>query len=749
MEILRSNKMQRQKYCSIYLIILLHCIFWGSICLSFIGLEITLLQQISGYIYLTFIPGYLIMRIINFKSLEIIDLMLFSVGFSITILMGVGLFLNHMLPLVGITRPISFVYILISLSLLTGILTLYLLYREKSQEKICISPIRPLQFKLSPQILFLFLVPFISLFSSYWMRVYSDNMYQMILIVIISAIIIYIAYQKITNPTIYLVAIYVISISLMFHSSLISNYLVEWGDLATEYWYANAVINTGVWNYQDYRTVNSMLSIVILPPIYSILLGIDVLWVFKVIFPLIFSFVPLGIYQIVKKQTNDKIGFLSAIFFISMFSNYSAMLGANRQQIGELFIILITLTLVTFQEGERVKQSLLIICFGLSLIVSHYALTYIYIAVLVLAYVIIRLLCFAYPHLPSVNLRFITKSALEEQVRATRRKLINSPLLRPNVILIILISCFAWYYYINSSAFDTLLKIGSMILPSITSEFLNPSSVQGLEIIIRRSTHPIDFAYKFIHLMAIALIILGLLTALVKKEDWKFNPEYLFLSIPFCLIGVVSVTVPYFASALNTSRLYQISLLILAPFCIIGGLAFLRRVRLTRKTSSCCRIIIVTLFIVIYLLFNLGFVHQIAGSPQSFSLDTNNVIRPHYSEKDIAIAEYISKLDYKHGIYSDLSYAYLLQTKNGKFTPLLGTEGIIMTRIKIGDYILIGELNSETNEIIVGDRDDPRLTFTKVTIYESGLSSYLDHANKIISTGNSNIYHNLRLGVNN
>ena len=383
----------------------------------------------------------------------------------------------------------------------------------------------------------------------------------MLLIIILSVIIIYIAYQKTVQPSIYPIAIYVISVSLLFHSSLISNYLVEWGDLAIEYWYSNAVINAGVWDYQNYRTVNTMLSIVIIPPIYSILLGIDVLWVFKVIFPLIFSFVPVGIYQIVRRQVNDKTGFLSAVFFISMFSNYSTMLGLNRQQIGELFIIMITLTLLAFQENERIKQLLLIICFGASLIFSHYALTYIYISLLILAYVFKTLYSLT-PFIQSAHLRQIIKLIPHYQTSTIPKKFMRSPLLNPNIILALLIICFAWYYYINTSAFDTLMKTASMIVPNIVSEFLDPTSVQGLEIVLQRSNQPIDYVYKFIHVTAIILIIIGLLSTLFKREEWMFNTDYFFLSIPCCLIGVASITIPYFASALNIQAI-PISLLIL------------------------------------------------------------------------------------------------------------------------------------------------------------------------------------------
>ena len=132
------------------------------------------------------------------------------------------------------------------------------------------------------------------------------------------------------------------------------------------------------WNPNAYpSSVNSMLSTVMLPTIYSILLKIDGMWVYKIIYPFIFSMVPIGIYQTLKKQIAKKDAFISAFFFMSFFSFFIVLSWLPRQQIAELYIILIVF-LMLCKEMEPMKRStLIIICFA-SLIVSHYGTTYIF-----------------------------------------------------------------------------------------------------------------------------------------------------------------------------------------------------------------------------------------------------------------------------------------------------------------------------------------------------------------------------------
>jgi len=135
------------------------------------------------------------------------------------------------------------------------------------------------------------------------------------MILIIGSIPIMIGFTKIIPPKFYPFLILSISIALLLHISLISNNIYGY-DIQFEYRFLNDVIKNMVWDSNQAANIFGMLSITILPAIYSLFCGIESKWVFKCCFPLLFATVPLCMYLIFNKQIkNEKISFLSVYFF--------------------------------------------------------------------------------------------------------------------------------------------------------------------------------------------------------------------------------------------------------------------------------------------------------------------------------------------------------------------------------------------------------------------------------------------------
>ena len=91
----------------------------------------------------------------------------------------------------------------------------------------------------------------------------------------------------------------------------------------------------------------------LLGPILSLTCGISVVWLFKVVYPLIFALVPVALYVVFRDQTNDKVAFLSAFLFVAVQEFFVALPVIARQEIGELFLVLIVLVLVDKQTKKK------------------------------------------------------------------------------------------------------------------------------------------------------------------------------------------------------------------------------------------------------------------------------------------------------------------------------------------------------------------------------------------------------------
>jgi uncharacterized membrane protein len=600
---------------------------WGVIGLDAVGLQIPILRQLIGFIYLAFIPGIIILRILKLHKLGNIETLLYTVGLSIAALMFTGLFMNTVYPLLGISGPISLTSLIITISVVVLVLCVLSYVRDKDFSDPSIIDIGDV---LSPPALFLCLIPFLAVFGTYLVNFHHDNIILMFLIVILALIAILIAFDKFIPNKLYPFAVFIIALSLLYHMSLISMYLWGW-DIQLEYQLCNLVTMNGIWDSTIPISYNAMLSIVMVAPIFSDICGMSLTWVFKIIYPLLFSLVPLGLYRVFQKQTNDKIAFLSCFFFVSLFTFYSEMLALARQQIAELFLVL--LILVMIDNGmNKINRSLLFIFFGISLTVSHYGTSYIYMFCLIAAWLI--LVSGEYPWMQKRMNNFYSKFGRKrEKLAGNSISLkIEDRTISSTFVLLFITFTLTWYMYVSSSsAFDLIVNIGDHIASSIFTEFLNPEVAEGWGILTGETVSPLHSVGKYLHLLSQFFIAVGVITLMSKREGMKSEREYNAFTVVNFVICFAAIGVPYFASSLNTTRLYHITLIFLAPFCMIGGITVFGIISRVVKASWTSKSVenslkVLSLLFAMFLLFNSGWVYEVTKNhPGSISLSQESV----------------------------------------------------------------------------------------------------------------------------
>ena len=586
----------------------------GLLGLKFLGIKIPILLELVGIIYLTFIPASLILKILNVNQLKLTGLVIYASGLSIATLMFFGLMINTIFPYFNIQRPISIFPIFITLSILVMILWCVIYFRDKNNlftNQLLIQ--NYFQKKYVYPALILILIPFLSILGTFFVNYYHNNLILLIMILFISFIFILAVFERFIPKEIYPLMIFAISLSLLYHNSLISPYINGWY-IHTEYYVSKLVIDNGIWNSNisnivstlNISTVNAMLSVTMLAPIYSIITDINLNWTYKIIFPFLFSFVPLSLYYIVQKQFNSKIALMSCFFFISLFVFYTEMLGLARQQIGEIFFILIIALFI--EEMPKIKKSILLMIFSFSIIVSHYGLSYIYLFLILVV--------------------FVTLLISKFDIKSHKFKLSFKDEVTITTILLFFVFALSWYLYVsNSSSFIVFMKIFFHIGSSI-NDLLNPDSVQGLDLLISNNVStPLHQISKILYILFQFFIVIGILNLIQKFRNKKLylKKEYSIMIFVSFFIIVLALIVPYVSSSLNTTRLFQISIILLAPLCIIGGIIvidYIKRILRVKKVSSYK---LLSILLVIYFLFNIGFIYQITNdSPISISLSQNN-----------------------------------------------------------------------------------------------------------------------------
>ena len=575
--------------CSIkrFLIIILSVQFavWGFIGLSYLNINVPLVRQIICFMYLIFIPGILLLRLLNIKNISNIEYLLFIMALSLTLLMCLGFLMNLLCPLFGINNPLTETLLIFGISLIVLILCSFCYYREKNKNYLeC-----PFKQHFQVRSLLILILPLLCLIGVYLFNFYYTNSILILVYLFIAILIIYIGINKQNAwQDYYPLVIIAISVSLLYSTSLISEYIWGW-DIFTEFYFANKVINNSFWDMTVKSNVNTMLSIVMLGPIFSKICNMDLVWALKIIYPLIFSIVPLGLYEVYRKQTSEKLAFFGSIYFMFTFTYFIDMADKARQQIGEFFLVALLLLIINKEIDNR-KKSILLILFGFSLIVSHYALSYIFIFCLVMSWIMMSL---------------FNKSRIKD---FNDKKPFSSI-----YVLIFIVLTITWYMYISgSSAFDTIINIGSIIIGNIFTEFLNPNTIQGLNIAVTKLPlmHEIT---KILNILTQFCICIGIYFSVFKNDNnYKFTKEYLSFAFAGLLICIFCLCVPFFSQQLQTSRFYHITQIFLAPFCIIGMNELYNPIAKTVGLKN-IRYAMISIFFALFLLFNCGLVYKVAG----------------------------------------------------------------------------------------------------------------------------------------
>lgn len=612
--------------------------FWGVIGCDALGIYVPILTQIISITYLLFVPGILILRVFKIHRLTFSETVLYTIGLSIAFLMFLGITINTLLPVIGIKQPISRLPLIISISFFVIVLS-FLSY--KSENDLYNKNLLNININIRlPIILFLLFLPLLTILGTYMVNTHNNNSILMAVIIIISILPAYVIFHK-TTDSIHVLTVFIISLSLLFHRALISPQL--WGsDIFEELYYAKFIIENSYWHYEIYNNLNAMLSITMIPPIISNLSHISVEWIFKIIYPLIYSLVPVGIYLLFNKYVNSKIAFLSVCYFMFINEFFGVMPVMARQEIGELFYILSILIITTKSNSmTNLCKSILSIVFGLSLVVSHYALSYIYL----LSIIILWLL----------ESQFNKKFMLFYKEKTKQKFSLN-------YVLIMLVFTFTWYIYVSGgSSFDTIASILKTMYLNFIDGLFKIGATEGLAFISAGTSSILYKILKLLFIISQFLIAVGIMALILSpfsdkiykyfnNNQYKLQNNYIIFAIFNFTLLVAALLVPYFSGNLGTMRLFHITLIILAPFFVIGSITINRLIgQKINKMIDYISLKTLSVFLCVFLLFNSGFMHELFNdkNPCSISLSTNEVYRNNhtFNKKEFCGAEYTKNID--------------------------------------------------------------------------------------------------------
>jgi len=721
--------------------------------LGALGINIPFITQVIGLVYALFIPGIIVLRILRLHQLGTTRTILYSVGISVCFLMLLGLVMNFAFPIIGIPHPLARFPIIVTSIVVLSIMCLAAFLRDRKYTET--SQIN-WDWLFSPVVYVLILLPLLAVLGAQLVNIYHSNILLMCLMVLLAIIPIILMFSKLLPRKYYGLAIWVIGLSLLLHRSLISQYL--WGaDIIQEFAVFRMVEMNSVWlpNATNLMTAyNVTLSVTILPVMVSKLAGIAGLWVFKLIFPIMFSLVPLAVYEMLKTQFSDKTAFLSSFFAISLYTFYTTFLGVGKQLIATLLLALLALLMLDKEMTSR-KRTLLLATFGIGAIVSHYSTAFLLVIIVV----------------ATVAGLFIL-----------RRKSVS---LTVGLAVTLLAVSLLWYGFMGNGAIikqfigmgGSAVNVESSVVESAGA--YTTSTANEAQRLLSQGSVNMPNSMRYLYIITQILITLGFVVTAwrwLKRKENKISGEFMAFSLLFLGLLVIELILPGFALVISLDRIYFVCLIFLSPFLIVGieWLAlsiktFFSKIKLKKKIvnlfatgipSEITRFTAVTsiVLLIVFFLANTGFIYELAGQSlaTSIALNRDQADFPIFSEAEFTGARWLTQYNQNTNqiFYDSIPlhlFIYLDATADNITGKNVGhiiyrqptSNSVVTTDIPEGSDIYLRDYNIKENKLALGwplyqTEDIKRLSIDSLGTFTAVINSsniiYTDGKSEILNT---------------
>jgi len=357
--------------------------------------------------------------------------------------------------------------------------------------------------------------------------------------------------------------IYLVSLLLIFSTSLLGDYMVG-SDIHSEYYIANRMYDG--WDINYPHLYNASMSTAVVAPWLSKFLHLDLVWVFKAVYPAFFAFVPVILWFAYRKMMGNWRAVFAVAFFVSVPTFFLELPQLPRQMLAEVFFALMVLAMVS-NWRQRYKMA----CFGVCLpltILLHWS-----VGLLSLAFFI----CLVVALLATKKIRFGL---------FTDRKLHLGFL--SAITVVCLVGGMVW----GSLVAGALPMRGVSVATSIVARVLVQETASPTEGVVpwdmfvpplkgeplMRAAVGGDFTdvtiwgkvFRVVQYITQILVVVGAVYLLFRYRRYRFSTEFaICVGAAFGLLLCCAV-IPSFSYILNLTRFYHITLFFLAPIFVVG-----------------------------------------------------------------------------------------------------------------------------------------------------------------------------------
>jgi uncharacterized membrane protein len=334
------------------------------------------LLTLVGTSFLLIVPGALTLHLLAIRRIELWGRIGLTLGFSLLLLMAVGLLGNTVLPYAGVARPLDMVPAFLMVSVLYALLLALVSWRFKP-----ITLWLPLYgFASTRRDLYYALTPFVFVLlavgGALRLNNGAGNMLTMVTLFLMGAyLFVLIRSGDKVGRNVFPIALYGMSLALLLMTSLRGWYIAG-HDIQRELFVFSLAKHAGLWSVVGYHDAyNACLSITLLPTLLSNLAGFSEVHLYKILYPALFAITPGIAYLISRNWVDRRTSLIAGIFFMAFPTFFLDMPFLARQEIAFVFYGLMLYILFKQRIPLKIRQAVFI-SMGIGVIFSHYSTTY-------------------------------------------------------------------------------------------------------------------------------------------------------------------------------------------------------------------------------------------------------------------------------------------------------------------------------------------------------------------------------------
>ena len=566
--------------------------------------------------------------------------------------------------------------------------------------------------------------------------------------------------------------IYFCSLSMILTHSLVSSGITG-GDIQLEFFWANRVIEEGSIDILSNHRYSTILSTQIILPLLAMWADISLTSTLKIVYPVIYSFVPLLLYFSYSQVFSRHTSFFAALLTPFCFQFYVSMTNMPRQGFAEVFLLTALALLFSSDSIRMYRLRIYVVPMLFMMTLAHYGTPILLYPLLWTSYAAFITIDFLKPSGQEIEELLFTEKVektevgdlsdeeeilsfqidnsilLDEEGIATMEEL-QSRVIATNPLLnfrhLFFGSLFVVFWH-NLAGGGVIIDVLQFIVDRVTSAINERGiwgaifSTQPSETVTSR-LQPFHQITKILYLILTALSVPAIIRLFSKENISRPERNALSLAIGSWILAALVFTVPFIALSIEFDRVYHWILMFLAPFTIQGvkqsyALASEKVVSLSNLEGTILPAIMCS-----YLLLSSGFVYQFTEEDHRMALDSE-VEWARFSDSEEAAAIWYNSapidLETRQCIWADYHSSRLFIRHQGQKTfdsePSASfAEMIFLDRKNLQDeeVWIFSRSGSEKWSVVPKNLDDidPNPNFrTTSVVYDSGGSVWLSREN--------------------